>query len=62
MLHDGRIPMNDAEHEALDALEEKHKGMSLTYSRRDPGNTGPLWVQTGDDTYEVSEAGKVKKK
>ena len=54
--------MNDAEHEALNALVDKHKGVCLTVSRRDPGNEGPLWIQAGDDTYEVSEAGKVEKK
>lgn len=55
MLREGRIPLNEHEGAAIDKLVEQHGDLSFT--RRDPGETGPLLVHIGDDIYEVDENG-----
>ncbi len=39
MLHEGRIPLAEAEHAAVDKLIEKHPDASVSFSRRDPNST-----------------------
>ncbi len=62
MLHEGRIPLEDAEHAAVDKLIAKNPDTPVSFSRRDPGETGPLVVGVGDDTYIVQADGKTRKK
>ncbi len=59
MLHPERIPMTEAENAAVDALIEKHGDELQGFTRRDPGDTGPLLVHAGEDTYEIAEDGEV---
>ncbi len=61
MLHEGRIPLAEAEHAAVDKLIEKHPDASVSFSRRDPNESGPLVVGVGDDTYIVQADGKTRK-
>jgi hypothetical protein len=60
-MYEGRIPMNDAEHKAVDKILASHDGMA-TLTRRDHGNTGPVLVDldTGG-LYEVASNGRTKK-
>jgi hypothetical protein len=60
MLTEGRIPHTSAEGEAIDTLLARHKG-NATLTRRDPGETGPMIVHIGDNTWEVTAEGKVTK-
>lgn len=60
-VYGGRIPMNDAEHAAVDRLLNRHGGQGFL-TRRDPGNTGPVLVHVGDTVYEVAADGRAKKK
>jgi hypothetical protein len=60
MLSPGRIPLNAAEEAALEALLESQPGRSLTLTRRDPGDTGPLLVQSDDGAWEINEEGEVR--
>lgn len=61
MLSDGRLPLNAAEHDAAETLAAKNKGKPVSLTRRDPGETGPLLVHVGDDTYVVGEDGRARK-
>jgi hypothetical protein len=61
MLEHGRIPHTDAEGAAITKLIAKHPAEPVSLTRRDPGETGPLLVHVGDDTYEVSGAGRSRK-
>ncbi len=61
MLHDMRIPATDAEHAAVDKLQGENPDATVSMTRRDPGDTGPLLVHVDGDTYEVAEDGKRKK-
>lgn len=61
MLSEGRIPTSEAEHEAVEKLIGEHPDEQLYISRRDPGETGPLVVQIGDDSWEIGDDGKRKK-
>ncbi len=61
MLGEGRIPAEQAEHEAIDKLIAKHPDTSVSFSRRDPNEQGPLVVGVGDDTYIVQADGKTRK-
>ncbi len=61
MLREGRLPLNDAEHAAVDKLAGENEGASISLTRRDPGETGPLLVHVDDVAYEVSDDGKRKK-
>lgn len=59
-LTQDRIPMNTKENEAIEKLLENHAG-NASLTRRDPGNTGPVIVEFGDQTWEINESGKTKK-
>lgn len=61
MVSAERIPVSDKEHAAIEKLLAKHEGKNATLTRRDPGETGPVIVQIGNDSYEISKAGKSKK-
>ncbi len=61
MLHEGRIPLEDAEHAAVDKLITKNPDTPVSFSRRDPDESGPLVVGVGDDTYIVQIDGKTRK-
>ncbi len=57
MVQEGRMPLNDAESAAIDALGADVVG----FTRTEPGETGPLHVTVGDDVYEVAEDGTTVK-
>ena len=63
MIHPERIPHNDAEGAAIDKLLAEHEGEQASFTRRDPGETGPLVISFdgGEDTWEIAEDGKRKK-
>lgn len=62
MISEKRIPMNEAEHAALDKLLEEHGDDLAGATRRDAGDTGPLLIFLHDNTtWEISEDGKRKK-
>ena len=60
MLKEGRIPHNDAEGEAIAKLLAKH-GDAATLTRRDPGETGPLLVHIGHDSWQIDQDGNATK-
>ncbi len=61
MLNEGRIQAEQAEHDAVDKLIEKHPDATVSITRRDENNTGPLLVHVDDDTYVVQADGKTRK-
>ncbi len=62
MLSEGRMPLNEAEDAAIDALIEEHGGEAVrSFTRTEPGETGPLHVTVDDDVYEVAEDGATVK-
>lgn len=61
MVSAERIPVSDKEHSAIEKLQEKHKDQNLTLTRRDPGESGPILVHVGNDTYLISKDGKATK-
>lgn len=61
MLSEGRLPFSDAEHQAVDKLQDEHPNENMTVTRRDPGETGPLVAHIGDDSWEIGDDGKRKK-
>ncbi len=62
MLQPGRMPLNEAENAAIDALIEEHGGEAVkSFTRTQPGETGPIWVTVDEDEYEVTEDGTVTK-
>lgn len=61
MLGEGCIPLSPAEHEAVDKLATEHPGESLSLTRRDPGESGPLLVHVGADTFMVGDDGQRRK-
>jgi hypothetical protein len=62
MLSPGRIPLTDDETQAVEKLLAKHAGESISLTRRDPGESGPVLVHVGRDTYEVDGAKSKKVK
>ncbi len=62
MLQEGRMPLNEAEHAAIDALIAEHGGEAVrSFTRTEPGETGPICVTVGEDEYEVAEDGTTVK-
>lgn len=59
MLFPGRIPLNAAETAALDELLAQSSG-SVTITRRDPNDSGPVLVQLEDATWLINEDGSVE--
>ncbi len=61
MLQEGTMPLNEAETAAIEALKEANPGEMRSFTRTEPGETGPLHVTVGDDVYEVAEDGAAVK-
>lgn len=61
MLAHGRIPLEEAEYQAISELLRGHEGESASFSRRDPGETGPLIAQIGASTWEIAADGRSRK-
>lgn len=61
MLHEGRLPVNPAEHDAVETLLAKNPGESVSLTRRDPDETGPLLAHVGAEIYLVDENGRARK-
>ncbi len=56
------MPLNEAESAAIDALLEEHGGEAVkSFTRTQPGETGPLHVTIEEDVYEVAEDGTTVK-
>lgn len=53
--------MNPKETAAIEKLLGEHPGGTASLTRRDPGESGPMLVHIGDNTWEISEDGKRKK-
>ncbi len=62
MLQHGRMALTPEENAAIDALIEEHGDKVVSFTRTEPGETGPIWVTIGDDEYEVDEGGTVTKR
>jgi hypothetical protein len=60
MLREGRIPHSQAEGAAIARLHDRH-GREASLTRRDPGETGPLLIHIGEDSWEIDAQGKAKK-
>ena len=58
MLDQGRLPLSEAESQAVDALIAKNASEPVSLTRRDPGETGPLLAHVGDAVYEIDDIGK----
>lgn len=57
MLSAGRLPLNEAEHQAAEKLIADHAGKSASLTRE--GET--LQVQIGDDIWHIGSDGKRRK-
>lgn len=62
MLHEGRLPLNEAEHAAVDKLIAKNPDETVSFTRSEPGESGPLHVHVGAATYVVNRNGKTTKR
>ncbi len=60
-LQEGRMPLNEAESAAISALVVEHGDAVKSFTRTQPGETGPLHVTVEDDVYEVAEDGTTVK-
>lgn len=56
----GWKPHQKGELEAIRKLKDEHPDKPLTVTRRDPGETGPLLLHVGDETFVVVK-GKLRK-
>jgi len=61
MLTPGRLPVSDAEQKAIEKLMAENEGEPVSFTRRDPGETGPVLAHVGDKTIEIDEGGHRKK-
>jgi hypothetical protein len=61
MLEEGTLPTVAAEQDAIEKLRSENPNAAISFTRRDAGDSGPLLVHVGDDTYEVADDGKRKK-
>lgn len=62
MLENRRIPLNIAERDAVDKLLGEHPGKVAAFTRRDPGNTGPVLLEVaGVGTWVIDEDGHRRK-
>lgn len=57
--HDSSLPLTPKETAAVDSLVSDHE-IAPSLTRRDPGETGPVLAQFGDDTYQI-DGGTVTK-
>lgn len=61
MLNHQRIPMSELEQEAVNRLLKKHGQEGVSMTRNDPGESGPVLVTIGDQSWLVDDAGHSKK-
>lgn len=61
MIENRRIPLNPAENEAVDKLLAEHPGKTAAFTRRDPGNTGPVLIVVGGGSWLIDEEGHRRK-
>jgi hypothetical protein len=61
MIEAGRIGLNDAEAAAIEKLQGENPDAPISLTRSEPGETGPLLVHVGEDSYQIAEDGKRKK-
>lgn len=61
MLSNHRIPMTELEEEAVSRLIKKHGDTDVSITRNDPGETGPVRLSIGDQSWLVEESGHSKK-
>lgn len=61
MLNSSRLPLNEAETNAVEKLTGENPDANLSLTRRDPGETGPLLVHVGESTYQIDDAGHRRK-
>lgn len=57
MLYEGRIPLNDAEQQAVEKLMFENDGAAVSLTRRDPGETGPVLIHIDHVTYQINDNG-----
>ncbi len=63
MLQAGPHPgATENELSAISKLRDKNPAAAISYTRRDPGESGPLLVYVDDDTYTVQDDGATRKK
>ena len=60
MIGAGRIPLNEAEHQAVEELIAAHPGVAVSLTRRDPGESGPVLVHVDAATFVVAEDGSAE--
>lgn len=62
MLNNGRIWLNQKEAAAVDDLVRSHSRSDrpASFTRTQPGETGPIRVEIGRRAWLVSEAGNAK--
>ena len=60
-LESGTITLNEAESATVARLRTAHPDQPISFTRRDPGEPGPVLVHVGEMTWEVSGDGKRKK-
>lgn len=55
MLGRGRLPMTEAENDALERLLEREEAQEKTISltRTEPGEKGPIAVEIGDECWHI---------
>jgi hypothetical protein len=63
VLNEFRIPMNEQEEEAIARLlaKEAKASSSVSFSRNDPGESGPVRVEIDDRAWLVDEDGHYAK-
>lgn len=57
-LHFGQIPVSQGELDCIEQLVSVHPTKPISYTRRDPGETGPVLVHVGAKTYEIRQQKK----
>lgn len=57
MLTRGRIPLTAAETVALEKLLNDHAGLAASFSRTEPGESGPVRVEINGHVWLIDEDG-----
>lgn len=60
MLYPERLPLSEAESQAVDDLIAANPDEQVSLTRSEPGDTGPLLVHVGDESYLVGEDGSTR--
>ena len=61
MINECRLPMSESENMTVHNLMREYEGESVSLTRRDPNESGPVLAQIGDMTWEIDESGLKKK-